>query len=92
MRSSGWIKQTTGKAHKGLVLGIGDDCAIIEQAAGQQLVVTTDMLVEDIHFSRDWHPPYLLGRKSIAVNISDIAAMGGKPAYVFISIALPSLD
>ncbi len=83
------IKQASGKAHKGLVLGIGDDCAIIEQAAQEQLVVTTDMLVEDIHFSRDWHPPYELGRKSIGVNISDIAAMGGKPAYVFVSIALP---
>ena len=84
------IQQSAGKAPKGLVLGIGDDCAIIEQAAEEQLIVTTDMLTEDIHFSRDWHPPYLLGRKSIAVNISDIAAMGGKPAYVFIAIALPA--
>ncbi|MEE4165045.1 MAG: thiamine-phosphate kinase [Desulfocapsaceae bacterium] len=84
-----FIQQASKKTYQGLVHGIGDDCAVIDPSAGEQLVVTTDMLVEDIHFLRDLHPPYELGRKSIAVNISDIAAMGGKPMYVFISVAIP---
>jgi len=83
------ISKSAGMHYPGLVLGIGDDCAIIDTDPDEQLIVTTDMLVEDSHFSRIWHPPYELGRKSIAVNMSDIAAMGGKPRYIFISICLP---
>ena len=86
------IRQISSSAeipYPGLVKGIGDDCAIIDPSHEEQLIVTTDMLVEDVHFNPLWHPPYELGRKSIAVNISDIAAMGGKPKYVFISLCLP---
>lgn len=83
------ISKSAAMHYPGLVLGIGDDCAIIDTDPDEQLVVTTDMLVEDSHFSRIWHPPYELGRKSVAVNISDIAAMGGIPKYIFISICLP---
>ena len=72
-----------------LIHGIGDDCAVIAPAPGEHQVVTTDMLVEDVHFNLSWHPPYELGRKTIAVNLSDIAGMGGLPQYVFISIAIP---
>jgi len=87
------IKKTAGLSSPGLVLGIGDDCAIIDRDSDTQLLVTTDMLVEDVHFSRLWHPPHELGRKSVAVNISDIAAMGGVPQYVFLSLCLPdSID
>lgn len=83
------ISKSAGVHYPGLVLGIGDDCAIIDTDPDEQLVVTTDMLVEDAHFSCLWHPPYELGRKSVAVNMSDIAAMGGKPRYIFISLCLP---
>ena len=87
------ISKMTGKAYPGLAVGIGDDCAIIDPNPEEHLVLTTDMLVEDVHFCRLWHPPYELGRKSVAVSISDIAAMGATPRYVFISICLPdSID
>ncbi|NNF47359.1 MAG: thiamine-phosphate kinase [Desulfofustis sp.] len=73
----------------GLMEGIGDDCAIFTSSDGHNWLVTTDMLVEGVHFDRSWHLPDLLGRKSIAVNLSDIAAMGGTPLYVLASVALP---
>jgi len=80
-----------GAAGAGLALGIGDDAALIE--IGERfLVVTTDLLVENTHFRMDINDPYLLGWKSAAVNISDIAAMGGEPTYSFVSIGLPDID
>lgn len=74
-----------------LALGIGDDAALI-RAGGSLLIVTTDLLVEGTHFRMDLIEPYLLGWKSAAVNISDIAAMGGTPTYCFVSIGLPDID
>lgn len=71
------------------VTGIGDDCAVIPQKAGLDTLVTTDLLVQDRHFLLDDISPFDLGWKSAAVNISDIAAMGGKPESAFLSIALP---
>lgn len=73
---------------KGLIKGIGDDCAVFNSPDDRSLLATTDILVENIHFDCSWHPPHLLGRKSIAVNFSDIAAMGGTPHYALVSIAL----
>ena len=73
---------------KGLIKGIGDDCAIFDTPEDRSWLATTDILVENIHFNRSWHPPHLLGRKSIAVNLSDIAAMGGTPHYALVSIAV----
>jgi len=61
------------------ITGIGDDCAIIPQESGYDTLVTTDMLMEGIHFLADDISPFDLGWKSAAVNISDIAGMGGKP-------------
>ncbi len=75
----------------GLVLGIGDDAAVVDPA-GNQVVVTTDMLVEGTHFRLDLCDPFSLGWKSAAVNISDIAAMGARPTCAFISIGLPDSD
>lgn len=69
--------------------GIGDDCAVIPVTESEALVVTTDMLVEDIHFLRDRITPYELGCKSLAVNLSDVAAMGARPCGSFLSVALP---
>ena len=69
--------------------GIGDDCAILPQKAGFQTVVSTDMLVEGTHFILDRSEPFELGWKSLAVNLSDIAAMGARPVSSFLSLALP---
>jgi thiamine-monophosphate kinase len=75
---------------QGVVKGIGDDCAVFHSSSGRVLLLTTDMLVEDIHFLRNTITPYQLGRKAIAVNLSDIAAMGGTPLVTLISLAISS--
>jgi len=71
------------------IVGIGDDCAVIPQDENKSLLITTDLLIEGTHFLRDAISAEDLGYKSIAVNLSDIAAMGGVPKYVFLSVALP---
>lgn len=71
------------------VLGIGDDCAVIPQTTGEETLVSTDMLMDGVHFLIDDVDPYSLGWKSAAVNISDIAGMGGRPVASFLSFALP---
>ena len=75
---------------KGVVKGIGDDCAVFRTSSGRVLLLTTDMLVEDIHFLRNTITPHQLGRKAIVVNLSDIAAMGGRPLVILISLAVPA--
>ena len=70
-------------------LGIGDDAALIKTTAGRDLIVCCDLMVEGVHFRPAWTPPRLLGRKALAVNLSDVAAMGGAPKFAMISIALP---
>ena len=77
-------------SHEGVITGIGDDAAVTVVSAGMQLLTSTDMLLEDVHFRRAWHDPYRLGRKSLAVSISDIAAMGGIPRWALLSLAIPS--
>jgi thiamine-monophosphate kinase len=69
-------------------IGIGDDCAVISQDSKTDLVITTDLLVEDIDFRRDWTTPELIGQKALAVSLSDIAAMGAKPIWALVSIAI----
>ncbi len=71
-----------------VIRGIGDDVAVIENGE-KALLLTTDILIEDIHFERSWTDPYRLGKKALAVNLSDIAAMGGIPKYFLISLGLP---
>jgi thiamine-monophosphate kinase len=71
--------------------GIGDDAAVMRfQPAGEYWSVTTDMLLEEIDFQKEWTSPRLLGRKSIAVNLSDLAAMGARPRFFTVSLAVPS--
>jgi thiamine-monophosphate kinase len=70
-------------------LGIGDDCAVIPKDDNNSFLVTTDMLIEDIHFIRNRIDPVDLGFKSLAVNVSDIAGMGGIPVASFVSLSLP---
>jgi thiamine-monophosphate kinase len=74
-----------------LIHGIGDDAAVIDigEMGGKVLLVTTDILIEGIHFDRAWIGPYRLGEKSLLVNLSDIAAMGGTPKYFLISLGIP---
>jgi thiamine-monophosphate kinase len=74
---------------KNVVKGIGDDCCVFRSSSNLVTLLTTDMLVENIHFLRQAMPPEKLGRKAMAVNISDIAAMGGIPREAVISIAVP---
>jgi thiamine-monophosphate kinase len=71
-----------------LLLPPGDDCAVIGIHPYKTLLVTTDMLVENVHFSLCSHTPEQLGRKAMAVNLSDIAAMGGIPLHAFLSLGL----
>jgi len=73
----------------GVLVGIGDDAAILEPSRGSLLVATTDLLVEGIHFRFEFASPYAIGRKAMAVNVSDIAAMGGIPRYALIALAIP---
>jgi thiamine-monophosphate kinase len=80
---------TAGSPVTGLIKGIGDDCSVFGGSPSGTWLISTDMLVDGIHFNRKWHPPRLLGRKSIAVNLSDIAAMGGIPRFVLIAMSLP---
>jgi len=69
-------------------LGIGDDCAIV-RAGGRRLLLTTDALVEDVHFRWRWDGPAGIGRRAFAVNASDIAAMGGTPRFALLSLVAP---
>jgi thiamine-monophosphate kinase len=73
----------------GVRVGIGDDCAVLEPSAGRPLLATTDLLIEDVHFRRRWAEPADLGWKSLAVNLSDIAAMGGRPRWALVALACP---
>ena len=72
-----------------LIVGIGDDCAAIKLDDNRLLLATCDIQVEGEHFRRDYLTPYQIGRRALAVNLSDIAAMGGKPTFAFISLGLP---
>ena len=74
----------------GLAVPLGDDAAVLDVPSDRQVVVTTDGLVEGIHFRRDWSDPYSIGWKAAAVNLSDIAAMGADPTFAFVSLALPA--
>lgn len=74
---------------KDLFIGIGDDCAVCSRGDKALSLVTSDMLVEGIHFDLDFTTPYYLGAKSLAVNLSDVAAMGGTPRWFLLSLALP---
>jgi thiamine-monophosphate kinase len=71
----------------GVVLGVGDDAAQVETRP--LTLVTSDSLVEGVHFTREWSPAYLVGRKALSVNLSDMGAMGGTPRYAIVSLCLP---
>jgi thiamine-monophosphate kinase len=68
---------------------IGDDCAVLEPDPGELLLATTDLLIEDVHFRRRYAEPADIGWKALAVNLSDIASMGGRPRWALIALACP---
>src|SRR5262245_33368905 len=75
--------------HPRLLVGAGDDAAILRMGAGGTLVATTDMLMDGVDFELSRHEPERIGRKSLAVNLSDLAAMAAAPVGALVSVALP---
>ncbi|HXV84355.1 MAG TPA: thiamine-phosphate kinase [Candidatus Binatia bacterium] len=75
---------------RGVNLGIGDDAAWVQTRSGSCLL-TADLLIEGVHFDLKWTSLYALGYKTLAVNMSDIAAMGGIPAYLLLSLGIPAI-
>jgi thiamine-monophosphate kinase len=75
--------------NRSVLRGIGDDCAVVRPQRGFELLVTTDLSIEDVHFRRSWHPARSVGHRCLARGLSDIAAMGGEPLACFLSIGLP---
>ena len=84
----GLFRKAAKPGRRWVVRGIGDDCAVLDAGGEERLLVTTDMLVERVHFLRDKITPRQLGYKSLSVNISDIAAMGGEPTAAFLAWGL----
>ncbi|MGH8552215.1 MAG: thiamine-phosphate kinase, partial [Methylococcales bacterium] len=80
-----------GPRHDSTLLGVGDDCAVIRQLSDELLLLTTDTLVEKVHFRADMEPESL-GHKALAVNLSDLAAMGATPKWFTLALTLPVVN
>ncbi len=84
------IRQAAWRSSQSYSKGIGDDCAVLQTPRGHEVLVTTDFSLENIHFRRAWHSPDAVGHRVLARGLSDIAAMGGTPRAVFLSLAVPA--
>ena len=84
-----WLAQQFSN-QPNLLLGIGDDAAVLENLGAENLVVTVDTLADGAHFDLSRQPAELIGRKAVAVNLSDLAAMGAEPVAVVVGIVLPT--
>ena len=88
-----WIRRAA-RAHRrparSLLLGIGDDCAIFRSSRDEELVFSTDLLIQDVHFSHRLTPASAAGHKALARGLSDIAAMGATPRFCLLSLAIPA--
>ncbi|WP_220775045.1 thiamine-phosphate kinase, partial [Shewanella glacialipiscicola] len=80
-----------GPTRRDVKLGIGDDCALVQPAENKSIAISCDTLVENVHFFPDM-PPAALGYKALAVNLSDLAAMGAEPAWMTLALTLPEVD
>lgn len=83
-----WLRSRLPGGARGLRLGIGDDAAVVRVAPGKDLILTTDLSIEGIHFSSGLHPPQSVGHRALARSLSDVAAMGGTPRFALVSLAL----
>jgi thiamine-monophosphate kinase len=90
-KSGAQAMQSSGNPSPTVTLGIGDDCALLRVSPGEELAITSDMLVEGRHFFPNANPQFL-GHKALAVNLSDLAAMGAQPIGFTLAIALPQSD
>jgi len=84
------IREAASRERDGVLVGIGDDCAVLAPSPGTRLLATTDLLIEDVHFRRRYAEPADIGWKSIAVNVSDIASMGGRSRWALVALACPA--
>lgn len=83
--------QQTPKANSGVILGIGDDCALIETTANYAQAISIDTSIADRHFPSD-ADAYLIGARALNISLSDLAAMGAKPRWFTLALSLPSID
>ncbi len=94
MKERSLIQQIRGmaasSANSAVKAGIGDDCAVLRLKPGFELLVTTDLCIENVHFRRAWHPPAAVGHRCLTRGLSDIAAMGGQPLACFLSLGFPA--
>ncbi len=83
-------KLARGISSEEVIVGPGDDAAVIAHPVGQALVISTDALVEDVHFSLEWATGFLLGQKALLTSVSDVFAMGAAPQTCLVSLGLPT--
>ncbi len=83
------IRNLAGKKNNSLLRGIGDDCAILRPRPNEDLVFTSDFVLEDRHFRRSTHQAADIGHKALARSLSDLAAMGSEPVFCLVSLAIP---
>lgn len=83
------LRHRTARRSADLLCGIGDDTAIISEQTGRETLITADLLIEDVHFKTAYTPLHYLGHKALAVSLSDIAAMGGRPRFALLTLAIP---
>lgn len=86
-----FLAQNLAPHAREVICGVGDDCAVLE-GGDHWLLLTVDTLVEEVHFSWRYFTPYELGRKLAAANLSDIAAMGGRPTFALLSLSAPGVE
>jgi thiamine-monophosphate kinase len=83
-----WLRAHVPERNPHLKLGIGDDAALARLPRGHELILTTDLSLEDVHFTTGLHPPHSIGHRALARSLSDVAAMGGTPRFALVSLAL----
>src|SRR6185436_14664172 len=85
------ISRIRRRAHASdrVLVGVGDDAAVLKHNTAADLIACCDLMVEGVHFRREWAAARLIGRKALAVTLSDVAAMGGVARFAMISLALP---